>query len=113
MLFRLKIVPDNFQRAVDIIPFRVKLDTALVYLDDVIIYSESVLEHLANIRQILLLLQDAVVSLKISNCAFFDTSVTDLGQVIRPGWLKVESRNVVVIEGARPPRNQTELRSFF
>ena len=39
--------------------------------------------------------------------------MTYLGHVIRPGRLEVERRNVVAIERARPPQNQTELRSFL
>ena len=39
MPFSLKNAPATFQRAVDIILSRVKWGTALVYLDDVIVYS--------------------------------------------------------------------------
>ena len=113
MPFGLKNAPATFQRAVDIILSRVKWETALVYLDDVIIYSRTVSDHLKHVREVLRLLRDAGVSLKISKCAFFDTSVTYLGHVIRPGRLEVERRNVVSIERAQPPRNQTELRSFL
>ncbi|CDF38306.1 unnamed protein product [Chondrus crispus] len=49
----------------------------------------------------------------LDDCGFFDTSVTYLGHVIRPGQLEVERRNVIAIERARAPTNQTELRSFL
>ncbi|CDF37529.1 unnamed protein product [Chondrus crispus] len=45
MPFGLKNAPATFQRAVDIILSRVKWETALVYLYDVIIYSKTVTEH--------------------------------------------------------------------
>ena len=113
MPFGLKNAPATFQRAVDIILSQVKWETALVYLDDVIIYSKTVMEHFAHVREALRLLRDAGVSLKLSKCAFFDTSVTYLGHVIRPGRLEIEPRNVFAIERARPPQNQTELQSFL
>ena len=47
MPFGLKNAPATFQRAVDIILSRVKWETALVYLDDVIVYSRTVTEHMA------------------------------------------------------------------
>ena len=103
MPFGLKNAPATFQRAVDIILSRVKWKTALVYLDDVIIYSKTVTEHFAHVREVLRLLRDAGVSLKLSKCAFFENSVTYLGHVIRPRRLEVERRNVVAIERARPP----------
>ena len=85
----------------------------MVYLDDVIVYSRADTEHIKHVLKVLQLLYTAGVSLKISKCAFFDTSVTNLGHVIRPGRLAVEKRNVVTIERALPPTNQTELRSFL
>ena len=50
MPFGLKNAPTTFQRAVDIILSRVKWDTALVYLDDVIVYSRTVTEHIRTLR---------------------------------------------------------------
>ena len=107
MPFGLNNSPATFQRAVEIILSRVKWETALVYLDDVIIYSKTVTEHFAHVREVLRLLRDAGMSLRLSKCAFFDTSVTYLGHVTRPGMLEVERRNVVAIKRARPPQNQT------
>ena len=113
MPFGLNNTPATFQRAVDVILSRVKGETALIYVDDVIIYSKTETEHLAHAREVLRLLRDAGVSLKLSKCAFFDTSVTYLGHVIRPSRLEVERGNVVAIERARLPQNQTELRSLL
>ena len=82
-------------------------------MDDVIIYSKTVSEHFEHVREVLRLLQDAGLSLKLSKCALFDTSVTFLGHMIRPSRLAVEHRNVVAIERARLLQNQTELRPFL
>ena len=109
----LKNAPATFQRAVNIILSCVKWETALVYLDDVIVYSQTVTEHMVHVREVLRLLHTAAVSLKLAKCAFFDTSVTYLGHIIRPGRLEVERRNVIAIDRARAPTNQTELRSFL
>ena len=101
MPFGLKNAPATFQRAVDIILSRVKWETALVYLDDVIFYSRTVTEHMAHVREVLRLLHTAGVLLKLAKCAFFDTSVTYLGHVIRLGRLEAERRNFIAIERAR------------
>ena len=68
---------------------------------------------MAHVREVLRLLHTAGVSLKLAKCAIFDTSVTYIGHVIRPGRLEVARRNVIAIERARLPTNQTELRSFL
>ena len=80
---------------------RVKWETALVYLDEVIVYSQTVTEHMAHVREVLRLLHTAIVSLKLAKWPFFDTSVTYLGHVIRAGRLEVRRRNVIAIERAR------------
>ena len=110
--FGLKNAPAIFQRAVDIILYRVKWKTALVCLDDVVVYSQSVTEYMAHVPEVPRLLHSAGVSLKISKCAVFDTSVTYLGYVICPGRLEVERRDIIAIERARAPTNQTQMRSF-
>ena len=56
---------------------------------------------MAHVREVLRLLHNAGVSLKLSKCAFFGTSVTYVGHVIRPLRLEEEQRNVIAIERAR------------
>ena len=111
--FGLKNASATFQQAFDIILARMRWETALVYLDEVIVYSRSVTEHMAYVRGVLRSLHSAGVSLTLSKCPFLDTSVTYLGHVIRPERLEVERRNVISIELARATTNQTELRSFL
>ena len=71
MPFGLKNAPATFQRALDIILARVKWQFALVYLDDVIIYSNSAREHFDHVEHVLTLLQEAGISLRLEKCAFF------------------------------------------
>ena len=113
MPFGLKNAPATFQRAVDIVLSRVKWQYALVYLDDVIVYSKTLREHFSHMRTILSLLQDAGVSLKLPKCHFFQASVDYLGHVIRPGKLEVSTRTCDAIKQAKPPTTQTGIRSFI
>ena len=113
MPFGLKNAPATFQRAVDIVLSRVKWQYALVYLDDVIIYSKTLREHFTHLRTILDLLQEAGVSLKLPKCHFFQASVDYLGHVIRPGKLEVSTRTCDAIKRAKPPTTQTGIRSFI
>ena len=113
MPFGLKNAPATFQRAVDIILSRGKLHHALVYLDDVIIYSHDVREPFNHVHDVLYLLKDAGISLKLTKCRAFEFSVDYLGHVIRPCKLEIASNNQKAIELAKPPGNQTELRSFL
>ena len=58
MPFGLRNAPATFQRALDIILSSVKWQFCIVYIDDVIIFSKSVDEHLDHIDQVLTFLGD-------------------------------------------------------
>ncbi len=113
MPFGLRNAPATFQRAIDMILFRVKWPHCLVYLDDVVVFSTSVQDPVAHLDNILGLLGSAVFSLKLKKCDFFTRSVNYLGYVIRPGRLALAEKNIRALREAKHPANQTELRSFL
>jgi len=93
MPFGLRNAPATFQRALDIILSGVRWQSCLIYLDDVIVFSTSVEEHLVHVNQVLTLLREAGVTLKLSKCRFFQPRVDYLGHVITPGKLHVATEN--------------------
>lgn len=82
-------------------------------LDDVIITSKTVTEHLSHVREVLQLPPNAGVTLELAECTFFDTAVSYLGHTIRPGQLVVDTRHLVAIKQATPRTNNTKLWSFL
>ena len=113
MPFGLRNAPATFQRALDIILSRVRWQTCLIYLDDVIVFSHTVAEHLRHVDEVLTLLRAAGVTLKLSKCRFFQPKVDYLGHVITPGKLHVATANTQAFESAKFPRSLTQLRSFL
>jgi Reverse transcriptase (RNA-dependent DNA polymerase) len=91
----------------------VKWKTCLVYLDDAIVFSENRAAHLTHIAEVLTLLGNAGLSLKLKKCHLFSSTVDYLGHVIRPGRLGVAEKNTVALRTAPLPRTQTVLRSFL
>jgi len=85
----------------------------LVYLDDVIVFSRIVGDHIRHLREVLLLLEKAGVSPKPSKCHLFQQEVEYLGHVVRQGQLLVNQKNIKSLAPALPPRDQTELKSFL
>ena len=79
---------------------KVKWNYALIYLDDVIVYSKAVEEHIQHVDEILTLLKNAGASLKLKKCHFFQSSVDYLGHVILPGKLAVAQKNIEFIKKA-------------
>ena len=113
MPFSLFNAPTTFQRTVDILLSGYRWKTCLVYLDDVIIFSKSIEEHLKHVYEVLEILRQAGMTLKLKKFHFFTNSVNYPGHVIRPGTLEVSEKNIVAIRAAVPQKNQTQLRSFL
>ena len=111
--FGLRNAPATFQRAMDIILSRVRWKYVLVYLDDIIIFSRGVEQHLRHLESVLKLLEAAGATLRIPKCEFFKLQVKYLGHIIRPGRLSIYGRNLEAITKALPPRNKTQVRAFL
>ena len=82
MPFGLCIAPATFQRTVDILVSRYRWKSCLVYLDKIIVFSNTVEEHLTHVAEVLKVLRDSGFSLKLKKCRFLTQSVDYLGQVI-------------------------------
>ena len=113
MPFGLTNAPATFQRGLDVVLSRFKWKTCLVYIDDIIIFSKSVEEHIQHVDEILTALGNAGVTLKIKKCKFFSDTVEYLGHIIKPGNLEIDSSNTKSLREAKPPTTKTELRSFL
>jgi len=105
--------PATFQRAFDMILSKVKWQNALVYLDDLIIFSADAESHLSHLDTVLTLLGKHGVTLKAKKCHLFTNEVEYLGHVVRPGRLSVDEKNRKAIKKASFPQTQTQLRSLL
>ena len=54
----------------------------LVFLDDILIYSKSIPDHLKHLQQVLEVLQTNQLYLKQSKCSFAQTQLEYLGHII-------------------------------
>jgi len=85
----------------------------LVFLDDVIEFSRTVDVHMRQLCEVLLLLENASVSLKPSKCHPFRQEVNFQGHVVRPVQLLVNQKSIKSLAQVPPARNQPELKSFL
>jgi hypothetical protein len=85
----------------------------LVYLDDVIIYSKTLKQHIVHKEKVLELLRKAGLKIEISKCTFFQTSVNYLGHVISQTGITPDYKKTKVIESFPTPTNIRYLKSFL
>lgn len=72
---RLKNAIGAFQRAMDVVQQSVTWQFALIYLDDIVVISKSLSEHIEFFRHDLTLLLDRNVTLKLKRCKFFFNTI--------------------------------------
>ncbi|KAH9706417.1 Endonuclease [Citrus sinensis] len=85
----------------------------VVYLDDIVVYSTTLEEHAQHLRQVLQVLRNNELYLKLEKCSFSQREVEFLGRKIADGKLIIEDSKVKAILEWQPPTNVPELRSFL
>jgi Reverse transcriptase (RNA-dependent DNA polymerase) len=103
MPFGLMTAPATFQRAIDIALSSVRFQCALTYLDDIVIYSPTLDEHLLDLSRVLILLKDAGVSLKRSKCSFAAVKVKYLGLKVSHSGVEVDDDKISSVRHALAP----------
>ncbi|XP_022864502.1 uncharacterized protein LOC111384459 [Olea europaea var. sylvestris] len=85
----------------------------VVYLDDIVIYSNTLEEHVGHLKIIFQVLRENKLYIKKEKCSFAKEEVHFLGHIIRHGHLKMDGAKVKAINEWEPPTKVTELRSFL
>jgi hypothetical protein len=81
MPFGLANAPATFQRFLDIVLRPAKMKFAMVYLDDVSLFSKTIRDHLNYLRSVFDLLRKAGLKIKPSKCIFLQIEVEYLGHI--------------------------------
>ncbi len=77
---------------------RAHLDlTAIAYLDDILIYSKTLEEHILYMRDILTCLSQARLLLKLEKCEFYKTSVKFLGFIVTTKGVRISPEKIQAI----------------
>lgn len=89
------------------------LPFAVVYLDDILIFSKSPEEHVRHVEEVLRRLDRDKFFAKLSKCDFFQTSIKFLGHIVSAGGISPDPDKVKVIHDWKTPTNVREVRSFL
>ncbi|RWR99193.1 hypothetical protein B4U79_06433, partial [Dinothrombium tinctorium] len=112
MPFGLKNAPSQFQRAMDNALKDVKKE-AIVFIDDIIIASLSVEEHLIDLNKVFHCLKSSNVTLKAKKCKLFQDSVEILGHRITKDGIEAQPIKIQRILQQNKPQNLQELQSYL
>lgn len=84
-----------------------------VYLDDVIIFSETWEEHCKRVAKTLTLFRAANLKVKLKKCAFAQKEVHYLGHVVTQDGVKPENDKVEAVKNYPQPKNVRDIRAFL
>ena len=85
----------------------------VVFMDDLLIYSQLEREHECHLRIVLQLLRDHQLYAKFSKCEFWLTKVRFLGHVVSASGVSVNLEKVEVVMSWERPKSVFEIRSFL
>ena len=88
-------------------------ERAVLYLDDIIVFSDSVEEHLKRLEEILQRLRAANLMLKPSKCHFFKRQVEFLGHIVSQDGVSTDPHKVEAVKEWPIPRKGTRCASLF
>ena len=85
----------------------------VVFVDDILIYSQLEWEHEYHLRIVLQLLRDHQLYAKFSKCEFWLTEVRFLGHVVSASGVSVDPEKVEAVMSWERPKSVFEIRSFL
>lgn len=114
MPFGLKNAPIVFQRVIsNLLKKHGFSKFALNYIDDIIVFSETLEQHIQHLKQLFKMVAEENIVLKLSKCQFAKKSVLYLGYTIGQNHVKPLKSNTEAIEKVQPPSDLKSLRSFL
>ena len=113
MAFGLTYAPATFQRLMERTMGELNLRECLIFLDDILIFSEKCEDHLERLEAVFSRLKQHGLKLKPSKCELFKTSVNYLGHVVSENGVKTDPDKIEDLASWPEPNNVKELRSFL
>ena len=105
--FGLKNAPAVFQRCMVSCLDDLIGEIAVVYLDDILVYSTSFDAHLEHLRKVLRRLQEKGIKLKPSKCNLFQKEVKYLGRIVSSEGYRMDPEETAAVEALRQKQPAT------
>ena len=113
MPFGLTNAPAVFQALINDVLRDMLDDFVVVYLDDILIFSRTLKEHVQHVRRVLERLLHNRLFVKAEKCRFHSDSVDYLGFIVEKGRTRADPRKIQTIMDWSVPTTRKELQSFL
>lgn len=113
MPFGLTNAPATFQCIMNSIFASLVCKCVLVFMDDILVYSSSLLDHILHLHAVLSILCDNKFSAKLSKCSFAKSKLDYLGHIISDQGVATDPSKTEAMLNWPIPTSFTELRGFL
>nr|ABB47187.2 retrotransposon protein, putative, unclassified [Oryza sativa Japonica Group] len=113
MTFGLKSAGATYQRAMNYIYHDLIGWLVEVYIDDVVVKSKEVEDHIADLRKVFERTKKYGLKMNPTKCAFGVSAGQFLGFLVHERGIEVTQRSVNAIKKIQPPENKTELQEMI
>ena len=111
--FGLRNIPSAFQRMMDKVLGSMLWERASVYIDDIIVFSDTVDQHHKDLAELAGRLSAARIVVKASKCVFYRAEVEYVGYFLNGTGLRVMPDRVAGVLNVSVPTNRKELGRFL
>ena len=113
MPFGLCGAPGTFQRAMACVLKGLQWKMVLIFLDDVIVASPNLQEHIVHLEEVLQKFRESNLKLKPSNCSFFKASVLFLGHRISKDGIEANPDLTQIKQDWPVPQGVKNVQAFL
>ena len=113
MPFRLTNAPATFQRLMENCLGDLHLNWCIIYLDDIIVYSETPEEHIERLEGVFKKLSKAGLKLKPSKCEFSKERIAYLGHIVSKAGIETDPKKIAAVKLWPRPETTTQVRKFL
>lgn len=109
----LKNSPSTFQRVMDNILQGLQNVICIVYLDDILVFSTSLQEHITNLKIIFQRLRDSNFKIQMNKTEFLKRETPYLGHIICPDGIRPNPDKISAITKFPVPATAKQIKSFL
>ena len=113
MPFGLKNAPATFHRLIDLALTGLQGTELFIYLDDIVIYSRSLVEHASKFKRLAERLRQSNLTLQTDKCEFLRTEVRYLSHIILADGVQPNPQKIEAVKKFPIPKTQKNVKEFL
>ena len=103
----------TFQRLMDKVFKELIGSIVIVYLDDILIFSETLEEHLKHVKLVISILSNFNLKIKLVKCQFYQTAIKFLGHIVSNGEVRPDNDKTKALYQFIQPNKLVQVQSFL